>query len=195
MGRRTRILLIAFFVVLTALWCTGTAANAQQQGRPRSSDGNRERKAQPRERAHEAPPSNRAVPRAQSERDRRGAQDRHPRPGQYDRRDDRNRYDQYHWRNYQRPDRGRWYRFPRSYRGADWYGRTRFYGRNFGPHYRLWHYDRSSWVSFYWPYWYRPNVGCGWYWVPTNRRPADRYDYDDGDWEYSNYRLMYLCFD
>lgn len=85
-----------------------------------------------------------------------------------------------------RPDRyDRYHRFDhRHYRGS-----------RFGPHHRLWYYDRSAWQLFYWPYPYEPRFGCGWYRVPTERRLVYDYYFCEEYWKYSRYRRLYLCFD
>lgn len=103
-----------------------------------------------------------------------GAERRHPRPAPHEARP-------------QRPNsHNRYYRFEhRHYRG-----------NRFGPHYRLWYYDRfDAWQLFYWPYPYEPRLGCSWYRVPTERRLVyDHYSRREYR-EYSRYRRLYLCFD
>ena len=125
---------------------------------------------------------------------RRDAERRHPRPdGRYDR--DRHRdWDRYHWRNWNHRQRWDRDRFPRSYAGRGRFNGCRYRGWYFGPHHRLWYLDRSTWRLFYWPYPYAPRLGCGWYWVPTDRSPFSG-DRDDEYWDYTDYRYVYLCFD
>jgi len=123
------------------------------------------------------------------------AERRHPQPdGRYDRgRDNRRDWDRYHWRSWNHRNRYDRDRFPRFYFGLRLFDGRYYRGYGFGPHYRLWYYDRS-WQMFYWPYPYAPMYGCGWYWVPTDRRLVyDPYQ-DDEYWDYSDYRRIYVCF-
>ncbi len=209
-----RLILILIAVLVVAAFC-GTRLHAAERAKPRSNGGQNSGQARPRDsqpsHAHPRqqapprvqPPAHRepqhAQPRQNDGQPRNDAEHRQPRPGYRDNRGERRgdsntgRHN-YDWRNYGQRQRWDRDRFPRSYHGSGLFDRRYYRGHRFGPHYRLWYYDRFTWTMFYWPYAYEPLYGCGWYWVPTERRPIDDPYSDEEFWDYTDYQYRYICF-
>jgi len=212
MAPRWRFIVVLAVVLLMAAFCGARHLRADDHARPRShgssasshSSGQGAQHAQPRGGSgsrHEArPPQGNRQPRTDGRRydNRSEAERRHPQPdpGRHDYgRDGRGRdYSRYHWQGRTHYERWGHYRFPRTYDGLGLFGRY-YRGYGFGPHYRLWYYGRSGWSLFYWPYAYEPLYGCGWYWVPTDRRLVTDPETGEEYWDYTDYQYRYLCFD
>lgn len=173
----------------------------RQESEARPRDDNRDRN---RDRQYEGRRDDNARDRDRDGYRRDDARTRHPRPRVDDRRD-RNRdrryegrrdYDRYHWNRYRNHHQWNRDRFPRLYFGIRLFDHRFYLGRPFGPHYRMWYRDRYRVQRlFYWPFYYPPELGCDWYWVPRDRiLVRDPYTGEEY-WEYSDYAYVYICFD
>ena len=83
--------------------------------------------------------------------------------------------------------------FPRLYPHRPLLEFRFFFGFRFHPHRGYWSAGVTP-VWFYWPFYHQPPLGCGWYWVPTQR--LLQYDaWGNSYWYYYDYEYLYLCFD
>lgn len=198
--------LLLLLAVLVGSCLIASRVSAQDRAKPR--DRERKPHAEQGEKRRQSPPSTarERQPRPQHEgqearpRDRDDARDRHPRPRVEERRppdrryEGRRDYDRYHWNRYRSHRQWNRDRFPRWYFGLRLFDRRYYNGHPFGPHYRLWYRDRYRVQKlFYWPFYYPPELGCNWYWVPRDRILIrdNGVDY----YEYSDYDYVYICFD
>ena len=205
MNRRWRLLFVLLVTVLVIGWCSSRSASAGDKAKERSDQKSGEKRQQdqagPRrsgdKSAHEQKQM-RERDRIQEKRERsqRGAEQRHPRflgppvqnPG-------KDRHNRYHWNNYRDHAKPRANRFPRYYGNRDLFHNRHYRGHLFGPHYRFQYFFGGMYEFFYWPYFYEPLWGCGWYWVPYQRILVIDPDSGEQYWEYWDYRYRYICFD